>query len=46
MSSFTLFLSKVNEREFLIDMSRVFQSETVDGINEHVDVLSLHLSGT
>jgi hypothetical protein len=35
-----------NVGEFLIDMSRLFQSETVDGINELADVLSLHLSGT
>jgi hypothetical protein len=32
--------------EFLIDMSRLFQSETADGINELADVLSLHLGGT
>jgi hypothetical protein len=35
-----------NVGEFLIDMSRLFQSETVDGINELADVLSLHLGGT
>jgi hypothetical protein len=31
---------------FSIDMSRLFLSETVDGINELADVLSLHLGGT
>jgi hypothetical protein len=46
VSPFTLFLSKDIVGEFLIDISRLFQSETVDGINEHADVLSLHLGGT
>jgi hypothetical protein len=41
LSTFTLFLSEDNVGEFLIDMSRLFQSETVDGINELADVLSL-----
>ena len=31
-----------NVGEFLIDMSRLFLSETVDGINELADVLSPH----
>ena len=35
-----------NVGEFLIDVSRLFQSETVDEINELADVLSLHLGGT
>jgi hypothetical protein len=35
-----------NVGEFLIDISRLFQSETVDGIDELADVLSLHLGGT
>jgi hypothetical protein len=39
-------LTEDNVGEFLIDMSRLFQSETVDGINELADVLSLHLGGT
>jgi hypothetical protein len=43
---FTLFLNEDNVGEFLIDMSRLFQSETVDGINKLADVLSLHLGGT
>jgi hypothetical protein len=42
----SLFLNEDNVGEFLIDMSRLFQSETVDGINEIADVLSLHLGGT
>jgi hypothetical protein len=42
ISSF--FLNKDNVGEFL--MSRLFQSEMVDGINKLVDVLSLHLGGT
>jgi hypothetical protein len=46
VSSFILFLNKDNVGEFLIDVSRLFQSETVDGINELADVLSLHLGGT
>jgi hypothetical protein len=41
-----LFLSEETVGEFLIDMSKLFQSETVDGINELADVLSLHLGGT
>jgi hypothetical protein len=40
------FLSEDTVGEFLIDMSKLFQSETVDGINELADVLSLHLDGT
>jgi hypothetical protein len=46
ISTFTLFLNEDIVGEFLIDMSRLFQSETVDGINELADVLSLHLGGT
>jgi hypothetical protein len=46
LSAFTLFLNEDNVGEFLINMSRLFQSETVDGINELADVLSLHLGGT
>jgi hypothetical protein len=46
MTPFIPFLSTDIVGEFLIDMSRLFQSETVDGINEHADVLSLHLGGT
>jgi hypothetical protein len=45
-AAFTLFLNEDNVGECLIDMSRLFQSETVDGINELADVLSLHLGGT
>jgi hypothetical protein len=35
---------KDNVGEYLIDMFRLFQSETLDGINELADVLSLHLT--
>ena len=45
-SNFHCILSEDNVGEFLIDMSRLFQSETVDGINELANVLSLHLGGT
>jgi hypothetical protein len=44
--SFTLFLNEDNVGEFLIDMSKLLQCETVDGINELADVLSLYLGGT
>jgi hypothetical protein len=39
-----LHLNEDNVGEFLIDMSRLFQSETIDGINELADVLSLQIA--